>query len=165
MIIRRAEAGDAEALAGIHRYYVRETLVTFTTEEKPLKHWQEGLRNGPPVFLAVAAGKVLGYGTYGAFRAGPGYARTAEHSVYLAPGETGRGAGRRLLAAVEAAAAAAGIEVMVAGISGANPEAVAFHARLGYRETGRLVKVGQKAGRRLDLVLMQKNLPQGGDPG
>lgn len=151
-------------MAAIHAYYVRDTLVTFTTDEKPLRLWLEDISAGAPVFVAEQDGAVLGYGTFGPFRSGPGYARTAEHSVYLAPGAAGRGAGRALLEAVEAAAEAAGIRVMVAGISGANPGAVTFHRRCGYRETGRMPGVGRKMGRWLDLVLMQKNLPQGGDP-
>lgn len=164
MIIRQAEARDAAAAARIHGHYVRDTLATFTTEEKPVDRWQEDILAGP-FFVAEEGGTVLGFGTYGRFRSGPGYAQTAEHSVYLAPGAGGRGAGRALLAAVEKAAQEAGIRVMVAGISGANPAAVGFHRRLGYRETGRMPGVGVKFGRHLDLVLMQKNLPQGGNRG
>ncbi len=163
MIIRRADRGDAAALAAIHGHYVRDTLVTFTTEVKSTGDWRGEICGATPVFVAEEAGKVLGYGTFSAFRAGPGYAATAEHSVYLAKGCAGRGIGRALMNAVERAAAEAGIDVLIAGISGANPDAVSFHKHLGYVQTGRLEKVGRKQGQKLDLVLMQKNLPPHGD--
>ncbi len=40
-------------------------------------------------------------------------------------------------------------------IDGTNDGSIAFHARLGFREVGRLPGIGEKWGRPLDLVLMQ----------
>ncbi len=47
---------------------------------------------------------------------------------------------------------------MVAAISQENAGGIAFHAAMGYRETGRMRQVGWKFGRYHDLVLMQKIL-------
>jgi phosphinothricin acetyltransferase len=81
-----------------------------------------------------------------------------EHTVMLAPSARGRGIGRALMAALEDHARAGGAKSMFAGVSAANPEGRAFHARLGYGEVAVLPAVGFKAGHWLDLVLMQKFL-------
>jgi phosphinothricin acetyltransferase len=62
------------------------------------------------------------------------------------------------MARLEDVARADDIRVLVAGVSGANAGAVAFHAAIGFREVGRMPKVGRKWGQWLDLVLMQKDL-------
>jgi phosphinothricin acetyltransferase len=52
----------------------------------------------------------------------------------------------------------AGKRVMVAAIDAGNVGSIAFHARLGFVEVGRMPGVGDKWGQRLSLVLMQLDL-------
>lgn len=159
MILRRARAADATAICAISNPIIRDTLITFTTEQKtPEGVAAEIAARGPAYLVGEIEGQVLGFASYGAFRAGPGYARSAEHSVQLAPQARGRGMGRALMARLADVAAENGVHVLVAGISGANPDGIAFHAALGFAKVGRLPEVGYKAGRWLDLVLMQKIL-------
>lgn len=158
MIVRRAVEGDAGAIAAIHSHYVCNTQVTFTSVEKSPADWRNSILADASVLVAEEEGHVVGFATFGPFRTGPGYAATAEHSVYLAAGGARRGLGRALMAAVEVAAQAAGVHVLVAAISGTNLAARAFHARLGFEETGRMPEVGRKHGEYLDLILMQKFL-------
>jgi phosphinothricin acetyltransferase len=47
---------------------------------------------------------------------------------------------------------------MIGAIDGSNDASVLFHERLGFRVVGRLPEVGFKFGRRLDLVLVQRDL-------
>lgn len=138
---------------------IRDTLVTFTTEAKTEAAVAADIAaRGRAWWVGEIQGRVQGVATFGAFRSGPGYAATAEHSIQLAPAARGQGLGRALMAVLLEAARAQGLHVMVAGISGANPGAVAFHAALGFAEVGRLPQVGRKAGQWLDLILMQKIL-------
>lgn len=158
MRLRRAVAEDAEAIAAIWNHYIRATTVTFNPVEKSVAEVAELIAARPVVFVAERDGRIAGYATYGAFRPGVGYARSQEHSILLDPGARGGGLGRALLTAVEDHARAAGVHVLIAGVSGENAEGRAFHARMGYAEATVLHEVGWKFGRFLDLVLMQKIL-------
>jgi phosphinothricin acetyltransferase len=55
-----------------------------------------------------------------------------------------------------ARAAEMGKHAMIGGIDGENTASLAFHARLGFREVGRLPQVGTKFGRWIDLVFVQR---------
>ncbi|MBL4926510.1 GNAT family N-acetyltransferase [Fuscibacter oryzae] len=157
-MIRPALPQDAPAIAEIWNRVIRETTQTFTTVEKSADDIATRIAQGAPWWVAEADGTILGHATYGPFRSGPGYAQTMEHSVHLTDAAKGKGLGRALMAALEDHAHAAGIHVMVAGISGGNAAGLAFHSALGYAEVGRMPEVGQKWGQRLHLVLMQKIL-------
>jgi phosphinothricin acetyltransferase len=102
--------------------------------------------------------RVLGYASYGPFRPFDGYRLTAEHSVYVAEFARRRGVAGALMLALEDRARVQRLHVLIGGIGADNEASLTLHAQLGYRETGRLPQVGQKFGRWLDLVFMQKLL-------
>lgn len=165
MILRPATAADAPAICAIINPIIRDTAITFTTIERTPQAVAAEIEDRLPAFLvAEKDGAVIGFASYGPFRGGPGYAHTREHSVHLSPQARGKGAGRALMAALETVGRQQGIHVLVAGISAANPAAIAFHTRLGFAETGRLPQVGTKFGQWHDLVLMQKVLRANGAP-
>ena len=159
MIVRDARVADADEIAGITNAIIRDTLITFTTAERqPSDIAEEITHRGNAFWVAEADGHVMGFATYSAFRGGPGYRYTAEHSIQIADAARGQGVGRALMQRLEQGAIQNGIHVLVAGISSANPGAVSFHAALGFRQVGHMPGVGFKSGQWLDLVLMQKNL-------
>lgn len=55
-------------------------------------------------------------------------------------------------------AAGLGKHIMLAGIDGENQASLAFHARFGFVDAGRLREVGHKFGRYIDLVFLQRAL-------
>jgi phosphinothricin acetyltransferase len=71
----------------------------------------------------------------------------------------GRGIGKTLLKALVERSAQHGFRTIIAVIGGAEPGSIAVHAKLGFREVGRLEAVGFKFGRWLDSVYMQLALP------
>lgn len=162
MKLRAARRADAAAICRIWNPVIRETLITFNSVERTEAELRDVLDAkadlGDPFLVATRDGVVLGFATYGQFRGGVGYAKTMEHTIILSPDAWGCGAGRALMAALETHAAGRGIRSMIAGVSGANPDGVAFHAAMGYRTIATLPQVGFKAGQWLDLVLMQKLL-------
>jgi len=162
MNIRDATAADAGAIAGFWNPMIRETLVTFNSTPKSSGDVgaliQERQMAGHGFFVAQDHETLLGFASYGQFRAGPGYAYTMEHTIIVAPEGQGRGIGRALMNAVESHARRAGAHSMLAGVSAENAAGIAFHEVAGYRTLSVILQVGRKFDRWLDLVLMQKFL-------
>jgi len=120
--------------------------------------WRGRIEAGFPVLVAVEGEAVLGYASFGPFRAFDGYRQTVEHSIYVVEVARRRGIASALLAALEAEARRAGMHVMLGGIAADNEASIRLHRKHGFAETARMPEVGQKFGRWLDLVFMQKVL-------
>ncbi len=162
-MIRAATPDDAGAIAAIWNPLIRDTLVTFNPVEKTTADLHQMLDDKAAAghaFLVACdpGGAILGFATYGQFRAGAGYRHTMEHTILLADGAQGRGMGRALMAGIEDHARAGGAKSLFAGVSAGNPVGVAFHAAIGFRQMVVLPSVGFKFGQWWDLVLMQKML-------
>lgn len=161
-MIRPARPQDAPAIAAIWNPIIRDTTLTFTNQEKTVQELEAAIaacqREGRAYLVAEEANTVLGFATYGQFRAGPGYAQSLEHTIHLAPGARGRGLGRALMLPLMGQAGRAGAHCMIAGISAENPQGAAFHRALGFALAARLPQVGRKFGRYIDLLLYQKFL-------
>ena len=162
MILRDAEPGDLAAIAEILNTEIRASAASWTetpkTPDDMTRWFGERMVRGDPVLVAEDGGEVLGYASYGPFRAGEGYRETVEHSVYVARQARGRGIARLLMARLIGAARAAGMTRMVGGVSADQPASMDLHRSLGFEEQGCLKGVGVKRGKRLDLVLMVLDL-------
>jgi phosphinothricin acetyltransferase len=160
-MIRDATAADIPAIGTIWNLAVRETIATFSSEEKTPEGLAALLAERQARYAFVVAeveGSVAGFATYGQFRAGNGYRFTFEHTIYLGPETRGRGVGRVLMGAIETHARGVGGHSMIGGVSAANAPSVAFHLALGYTTTALLPQAGYKFDRWHDLLLMQKLL-------
>lgn len=161
-MIRPATAADAQALADLWNPWIRTSAVTFNSIEKTAADMAAMIADkataGHGFWVALDAGTLLGFATYGQFRGGIGYAHAMEHTVVLAPEARGKGIGRALMAVLEDHARSIGAHTILAGVSGENPEGRAFHAALGYSVVAVIPAVGRKFNRWMDIVLMQKFL-------
>ncbi|MCF6233313.1 MAG: N-acetyltransferase family protein [Rhodobacteraceae bacterium] len=156
---RQARMADVIAIRDITNAAIRDTLTTFTTAECGETEIAADIALRWAAYqVALLDDQVVGFATYDTFRDGPGYAHTKELSIHLTANARRRGLGRALMRRLEEVAVHAGVRVLVAGISGANPEAQVFHAACGFEEVGRMAQVGYKSGQWLELVLMQKVL-------
>lgn len=167
VLIRPAGEPDLPAITEISNACIEATTGEWTEIPHTVEQRAVWLRDKQvaehPVLVAVDDDAVVGWGAYGDFRDSnrwPGYRFTVEHSVHVAESHWVRGVGRALVAALAGHARGAGKRVMIAGIDGANERSIRFHARLGFRQVGRLPGIGDKWGQRLDLVLMQLDLDQ-----
>ena len=106
---------------------------------------------------------IAGYASFGPFRQGEGYAGTVEHSVYVDTAHRGHGVASALMHALIGRARSASNRLMIGGISADAEPSLRLHARLGFREVGRIPGAGHKFGRTRDLVLMALPLDSGRD--
>ncbi len=112
--------------------------------------------HGFPVIGAVdGQGRLLGFASYGTFRAWPAYKYTVEHSVYVHKDHRGRGLGMQLMGRLIAAARQRQVHVMVGGIDIENRGSIALHEKLGFVHSGTIRQAGFKFGRWLDLGFYQ----------
>jgi phosphinothricin acetyltransferase len=109
-------------------------------------------------------GRLMGFASYGTFRAWPAYKYSVEHSVYIHHAHRGRGLGFALMQRLIAAAIEQEYHVMIAGIDVANRPSIALHEKLGFEHSGTIRQVGFKFGRWLDLAFYQRTLPTPHEP-
>jgi L-amino acid N-acyltransferase len=123
--------------------------------------WFEAKAKGryPVIGFESEAGELMGFASYGTFRAWPAYKYSVEHSVYVDARFRGQGIGRRLLEAVIASAREQDYHVLIGGIDATNRASIALHERMGFTHCGTIQQVGFKFGRWLDLAFYQLALP------
>ena len=122
-----------------------------------MQAWFEAKAKGnfPVIGAQGAGGELMGFASYGPFRAWPAYKYSVEHSVYVDQRFRGRGIGRRLLEEVITAAGAQDYHVLIGAIDAANQPSLALHQCLGFTHCGTVRQAGFKFGRWLDLSLYQ----------
>jgi phosphinothricin acetyltransferase len=165
--IRPATSADLGAVARIFAFYVTSSVATFEEDPPGVPQWRQRRDDlagrALPFLVAEADGTVAGYAYASPWRPKPAYRHTVEDSVYLEPGHRGQGLGRLLLDALLARCADTGVRQVIAVIADTgDPTSVALHRACGFTDAGRLTEVGDKHGRRIDTVLMQRGLQPGG---
>jgi L-amino acid N-acyltransferase YncA len=109
----------------------------------------------PVIGVEDEHGTLMGFASFGPFRAWPAYKYTVEHSVYVDARFRGQGVGRALLGAVILAAEKHDYHVMVGGIDATNAVSIKLHESLGFKACGIVRHAGFKFGRWLDLAFYQ----------
>jgi L-amino acid N-acyltransferase YncA len=109
-----------------------------------------------PVIGAVdEAGRLVGFASYGPFRAWPAYKYTVEHSVYVDHSSRGQGIGRTLLAAIIQRAREQNYHTLIGGIDADNTVSITLHRSFGFTYCGEIRDAGFKFGRWLNLQFYQ----------
>ena len=115
--------------------------------------------NGYPVVgFEDGDGKLMGFASYGTFRAFPAFKYSVEHSIYIHKEHRDAGLGRKLLEELIALARARDVHILVGAIDAANEGSISLHAKLGFVHAGTIRQAGFKFGRWLDLAYYQLTL-------
>ncbi len=162
--IRAAELRDLPDIREIYNLYVANSTVTFDEDPMTLAAWRSKFaylqKLGMPFIVAVSPnGNVLGYALVTPWAQKKAYRFTVENSIYLSPAATGKGLGRALMTELIARSKAAGLKEIIAVIADRGADAsIKMHESFGFREIGRMGRVGYKFERWLGTIMMQKSL-------
>lgn len=161
MRIRRADGGDAAAIAGIYNHYIENDTCTFDTEPKTVEEriaWLQAHDDDHPVLVVERSGTVVAWGSLSVHAERPAWRHTVQVGTYVAPGHEGTGLGSALMDALLEASRAAGHHVVLAQIVADNERSLALVERYGFERVGVLREVGRKFDRWLDVVVLQRIL-------
>jgi L-amino acid N-acyltransferase YncA len=160
--IQDATAAELGGIVAIYNEVIATSTAIYADEPVTLDErrawWQARSAQGYPVLVATDPSGVVGFASFGDFRAWPGYRFTVEHSLHVRADCRGQGVGTQLLKALLPRAAACDKHIMIAGVDAANAASIRFHERLGFSQVGHLREVGYKFERWLDLVFLQRRV-------
>ncbi|HTA95721.1 MAG TPA: GNAT family N-acetyltransferase [Verrucomicrobiae bacterium] len=109
----------------------------------------------PVIGIENDADELMGFVSYGTFRAWPAYKYSVEHSVYVDARFRGQGIGKCLLQEIIVAAKEQNYHTLVGGIDATNSVSIHLHEKLGFTFCGTIRQAGFKFGRWLDLSFYQ----------
>ncbi|HLH57335.1 MAG TPA: GNAT family N-acetyltransferase [Verrucomicrobiae bacterium] len=160
MHLTRCDSTFSEAILAIFNEAIANSTALYDYKPRTsasMVSWFENKSRGNfPVFGAVDDdGKLLGFASYGTFRAWPAYKYSVEHSIYIAAGHRGKGLGKLLLKALIDSARQQQYHVLVGGIDSRNQASIRLHTSFGFKHAGTLRQVGFKFGEWLDLDFYQ----------
>ena len=160
--IRLATPSDLQYILDIYNEAIERTTAIYEydhfSNEYIQQWWTQRQTENRPVIVAECDGKVVGFATYGTFRARAAYRSTMEHSVYVLESHQGKGIGKMLLQRIVEEARKHGVHVLIGGIDASNSLSIRMHEKEGFRKAGHLHEVAYKFDRWLDLVFMEKKL-------
>jgi len=160
MKLIRCDDSFAEQILAIFNDAILNSTALYDYKQRTresMTAWFENKRKGNfPVIGAVdSSGKLLGFASYGTFRAWPAYKYSVEHSIYVASDCRGKGLGKALLEAIIGAAREQQYHALIGGIDSQNTVSIRLHKQFGFQHAGTLQQVGFKFGRWLDLEFYQ----------
>ncbi len=154
MNIRPARPEDAEQLADIYNYYIKNTHHTFETEPLSADEMQmrvETVTQEFPFLVAEEYGTVHGYAYATQFRLRQEFEFTAEVAIYVRNEAKQKGIGTALYSQLFDLLAETDIHAIVAGIAFPNDSSIRFHEKLGFEKAAHFREVGYKLGRWVDV--------------
>ena len=120
-------------------------------------HWfqQKGIGGFPVIGAIDDADELMGFATYGTFRAWPAYKYSVEHSVYIHADYRGKGVGQLLMQQLITSARSQQYHTMIGGIDILNKASISLHEKLGFTHAGTIRQAAYKFDRWLDLSFYQ----------
>ena len=159
-IVQCSHERHAEAILGIFNDAIINSAALYDYKPRTIEMvtaWFDAKSKGhyPVIGIENEAGDLMGFASYGMFRAWPAYKYSVEHSVYVDARFRGRGVGRSLFKEIIAAAQGQNYHILVGGIDAGNLASIRLHESVGFTYCGTIRQAGFKFGQWLDLSFFQ----------
>ncbi len=164
MKIRPATLEDAAGVNAVYNPFILESAATFETEpitEEQRREWLVRLQGDPrhPVVVAEdKRGAICGFANAAPFDPRSAYGTSVKTSVFVSPGNAGKGVGRALYKALFEALAGADLHRAYGLIVAPNAASAALHEAFGFAHVSTLDEVGRKFGRYYSVMWFEKRL-------
>lgn len=157
--IRPYRKEDAQTIVAIINYNILHSTALYDYHPRTLALqeaiFEDKLKKGFPVIVAVINEKVVGFGYYSEFRFREAYRFTVEHSVYVDNDYHGKGIGKIIMENLIDLAKKQHLHTMIAVIDSENQGSVTFHEQFGFKTVAVLKETGFKFDRWLHSQIMQ----------
>ena len=160
-MIRDLEEGDLTRLTKIYNWYIRNTEITFETEELSTEAFSQrakGIQKRYPYLVLEEEGKVMGYAYLDTFNTRAAYDWTADLSIYLDQSVRGKGYGSMLMEAILRMAKRDGYYNVVSLITQGNTGSEKIHEKFGFVRKALFENYGYKNGKWLGVTYYSKAL-------
>ena len=150
-MIRSVRLSDAKAITKIYNYYIKETTVTFETEEITEKEMKsritKTLEYGYPFIVYEEDGIVTGYAYVRKWRERISYDNTLETSIYVDKDKKTKGTGKKLYNSLIELCRKSGVHVLIGVLADTNTASQKLHENTGFEKTGHFKEAANKFGK------------------
>jgi len=159
MEIRKIQLKDLKEAKDIYNEEIKTSTATFNIEERTnqvQEKWFEEHTENYPAFVVIENSEVIGWSSLSKWSDREAYRRTAELSIYLSKKSRGKGVGKKLMIYTLDRAKELPLHTVISWITSDNEISIIMHEKYGFKNIGVMKEVGEKFGRLLDVVMMQK---------
>ncbi|MBP6826164.1 MAG: N-acetyltransferase [Saprospiraceae bacterium] len=166
VMLRPVKIQDAQEISEIYNYYILNSVITF--EESPVSVEEMGDRIASissefPWLVYEQDRQIVGYAYASKWKARSAYRHSAEITVYLKQGQSGKGVGTLLYADLIDRLGNLGFHAIIGGIALPNDASVGLHEKFGFEKVAHFKEVGFKFNQWVDVgyweLLVNKRPP------
>ena len=161
ILLEPLSPADRKPVIDIFNYYIENSFAAYPEHKVSYDFFDLLLKMSegyPAVVVKNENREVVGFGMLHAYHPLPVFSKTAEISYFIKPDWINKGIGKIMLGHFTQQAEEKGITSLLANISSLNKLSIHFHKKNGFKECGRLERIGEKSGQTFDVVYMQKML-------
>lgn len=152
---------DLQKCKEIYTYYIENSTATFHIGDISDEDMHDILFcgvDGYESYVVHQEEEVIGYVLLAPFKKREAYRRTAEVTIYLKDNVTSKGLGTKSLEFIEEVAKKNNFKSLLSVVCGENIASIKLFEKNGYIKCGHMKNVGEKFGRVLDIVTLQKEI-------